>query len=562
MSNLAVECGNSVALNSDKSIFISSGFWEGRLKSLMFELTPCVYHQESQIYEATIQDLEYLKLRTKDMGVSLEIKEETFGNKKSDGDNDFNEIKKFEFKTKPFPHQIDAFEFGKMHPRFLLADEMGTGKTKTTIDIAVFNKIEYGYKHCLIICGVNGLKWNWETQIKIHSNEKSLILGNRKNSKGKWNVKSSEEKLYDSKNIPDDVYFIITNVETLRNEEIADALREQCENKNIQMILFDEFHLVANPNSQQSQGLLKLSAETMIAMTGSPIMNTPLDIYMTLRWLGYDRHEFEDFKKQFCRFNNFGEIAGFKHMDQIQNLLKVMMLRRLKSDVLDLPPKIRTVEYVEMGEKQSKIYNEVLNNIRDEVDLIAVSKNPLGNLIRLRQATAHTSIVSSIVSESAKIERLKQMVTDLVENNQKCIVFSNWTKVTDIIQEELKEYNPAIITGDTRERVEEENKFMQDPTCKCLIGTIAAAGTGLTLTAASTVFFVDEPFNASKKDQAEDRAHRIGAAGTVMIVTLIAKDSIDEKIHKLVEDRRFMSDTVIDNLDCDDINFLLNFLLS
>lgn len=436
------------------------------------------------------------------------------------------------------------------------------GKTKSTIDLGVRKKIEKGYKHCLIICGVNGLKYNWESEIKVHSNEKCLILGNRQNSKGKWNVKSSAEKLEDAKNIPDDVYFIITNVETLRNKEIAKALKQQCDNNNINMIAFDEFHMVTTPDAQQSKGLLKLSAESMVAMTGSPIMNSPLDIYMTLRWLGYDRHCFSDFKNQFCRFGANNEIVGVKNMDQIQNILKIMMLRRRKEDVLDLPEKLYKVEYVEMSAAQQRIYNEVVNNLRKEVDLIRQSKNPLSNLIRLRQATGHTSIVSSTVSESAKIDRLKQIVKELADNNQKCIVFSNWTKMTDILQEELSEYNPAIVTGHTRERMEEINKFNNDPKCHCIIGTIPCLGTGVTLTAANTVIFLDEPFNSAKFEQACDRAHRIGQKSTVTIISLITKNTIDEKIHQIVEEKRFISDAMVDNLSCADINALLNYLLS
>lgn len=563
MDILNVTFGPPVLTTSPVAMFISTQttYWPNRLSALMYELMPCIFHPGQSIYEGSLSDLEYLERRCKEMSVQLNI-DDSYIQSISKPDKLEDTSTKFEYKTKPYDYQVVGVEFGMEHDRFLLADEMGTGKSKQCIDIGVRKKIEKGYKHCLIICGVNGLKWNWESEIKIHSNEKCLILGNRQNSKGKWHIKSSAEKLEDAKNIPDDVYFIITNVETLRNKEIAKALKAQCDNNNINMIAFDEFHLVSTPDAQQSKGLLKLSAESMIAMTGSPIMNSPLDIYMTLRWLGYDRHCFSDFKNQFCRFGPNNEIVGVKNMDQIQNLLKVMMIRRRKEDVLDLPEKVHKVEYVEMSAAQQRIYNEVVNNLRKEVDLIKQSKNPLASLIRLRQATGHTSIVSSTVSESAKIDRLKQIIKELAENNRKCIVFSNWTKMTDILQEELKDYNPAIITGDTRERVEEQNKFMNDSTCMCLIGTIAAAGTGLTLTAADTVIFLDEPFNAARKNQAEDRAHRIGAKTTVTIITLITKNTIDERIHKIVEDKQFISDAMIDNLSCEDINALLTYLLS
>ena len=561
MEILNVTLGPPALTTSQVAMFISTPtqYWPNRLSSLMYELMPCIFHRETNIFEGSIIDLEYLERRCKEMSVQLNV-DDSYIQSPEEAVQDTST--KFEYKTKPYEYQIAGVEFGMEHDRFLLADEMGTGKSKQCIDIGVRKKIEKGYKHCLIICGVNGLKWNWESEIKIHSNEKCLILGNRQNSKGKWHIKSSAEKLEDAKNLPNDTYFIITNVETLRNKEIAKALKEQCDNNNINMIAFDEFHLVSTPDAQQSKGLLKLSAESMVAMTGSPIMNSPLDIYMTLRWLGYDRHCFSDFKNQFCRFGANNEIVGVKNMEQIQNLLKIMMIRRRKEDVLDLPEKVHTVEYVEMSMAQQRIYNEVVNNLRKEVDLIKQSKNPLASLIRLRQATGHTSIVSSKVSESAKIDRLKQLVKELSDNDRKCIIFSNWTKMTDIVQEELKQYNPAVITGDTRERVEEQNKFMNDPNCKVLIGTIAAAGTGLTLTVADTVFFLDEPWTYAKFAQACDRAHRIGQSNTVTIVSLITKGTIDEKIHDIVINKKLVSDAIIDNLSEADINALLTYLLS
>ena len=559
---LLVTFGPPIFTTSQIAMFISSGlpgnYWPNRLTSLMYELMPCVFHRDNNLYEGSFVDLEYLQRRCTEMSVELTIDYSYISKNEAQP----VQLTEFKYKKKPFEHQIVAVEFGMEHDRFLLADEMGCGKTFECINIALKKKFEKGYKHCLIICGVNGLKWNWESEIKQYSDEKCLILGNRQNAKGKWNVKTSAEKLYDAQNIPEDTYFLITNVETLRNKEIVKALKKQCDDNVIQMIAFDEFHLVATPSSQQSKGLLKLSAESMIAMTGSPIMNSPLDIYMTLRWLGYDRHCFSDFKNQFCRFGSFNEIVGFKNMDQIQNILKHMMLRRLKEEVLDLPEKLHTVEYVEMKSAQQKIYKEVLEGIREQVDLIARSKNPLANLIRLRQATGHTAIISSTVSESAKIERLKQLVKEVIDNGNKCIIFSNWTKMTDILEKEFAEYNPAIITGNTRERVEEQNKFNNDDSCKILIGTIAAAGTGLTLVAANTVFFLDEPFNFARKNQAEDRVHRIGQNSTVNIITLVTKDTIDEKIHQLVEEKRFMSDAMIDNLSVPDITILLNQLLN
>lgn len=558
-----IEFAEPVLLKNKESMFIYSNAWTSKIKSIIFELLPQVYIETLKAYEASPIDYEYLTARCKDAGIEYEV---CHNEVEPTAPEVIEEDKVFKYKTIPYQHQIKGVQFGLEHDRFLLGDEMGLGKTKQIIDLAVIKKYQEDYKHCLIICCVNGLKWNWEDEIKIHSNEKSLILGNRQNKKGKWVVKGQSAKLEDIESLLsgklDDTYFVITNIETLRDKEISKKLAELCENKDINMIAVDEVHKCANNTSQQSKGLLKLKSDSMIAMTGSPIMNNPLDLYVPLNWLGYDRHNYRDFKNHFCRTGGeFNNIIGFKNMEQIQELLKVMMLRRLKNDVLDLPEKIYTNEYVEMSKPQEQIYDEVVNDLREQVDLIATSQNPLASLIRLRQATGHTSIISSTVSCSAKFDRCLELVKDFTADGHKIIIFSNWATMIDLLKVALQDYNPAVITGNTANRQEEKDRFMNDSNCKVICGTCGAMGTGLTLTAADIVIFFDEPWTAANKLQAEDRAHRIGAKNNVQIITLLTKNTIDEKIHDIVYKKRLISENLIDNLDCAEISKLLTFLL-
>ena len=135
-------------------------------------------------------------------------------------------------------------------------------------------------------------------------------------------------------------------------------------------------------------------------------------------------------------------------------------------------------------------------------------------------------------------------------NGSKVVVFSQWTGVINPFFTALQQdgYNPAIITGDVahQEREVQENKFMKDPTCKVLVGSTSAMGVGLTLTAGTTVIFLDEPWNRATKEQAEDRTHRIGTTGTVNIITLVCKDTIDEAIHEVVYVKGKLSDAIVD----------------
>ena len=452
----------------------------------------------------------------------------------------------FNFKTNPFQHQIDGFMYGLNHNNWLLGDEQGLGKTKQVIDIAVAKKLALGYKHCLIICGVNGLKWNWVNEIHTHSDEEAYIIGQRQRN-GKTIVGGTADKLDDimrlfkaNENAP---YFLITNVESLRNEQIVTNLKILCQ-----------------------KGIINIVAQCKIAMTGTPLMNNPFDLYIILKWLGYEKHTFNAFKHHYATYGGYGgyEVIGYRYLDELQSKLDTIMLRRLKNDVLDLPEKTHINEYVEMTPKQAQIYKEITAEIKMNIDQIKMQNNPLAELIRMRQATGYTGILSSKVQESAKLDRMEELVDDAIDNGKQIVIFSNWTQMTDVIYERLsKKYKIACITGQTKdsERMDAVNLF-QDGTIKILVGTIGAMGTGLTLTAGTVEIFMDEPWNRANKEQAEDRCHRVGTKQNVTIYTIICKDTIDERINELVEKKGKMADALVDGKFKVDNATMLDYLLS
>lgn len=436
------------------------------------------------------------------------------------------------------------------------------GKTKEVIDIAVAKKQMYNYRHCLIICGVNGLKWNWLNEVKVHSYESAVILGNR----GKASI-GNADKIADLQNIDKiDAYFIITNVESLRNDEIVNLLADLCKKEIIGMIAFDEAHTCKNPQTAQGKGLLKLKTETMIAMTGTPVMNNPLDLFIILRWLGYEKHSMYAFKNHYCIMGGYGgyEITGYKNMPELQERLNKIMLRRKKEEVLDLPEKVYIDEYVEMGAKQAQIYRETTAVVKENIDKIKSAVNPLSELIRMRQATGYTGILSSTVKESAKLDRMEELVEEAVANGTKVVIFSNWTQMTTAITDRLKKYNPLLITGDTKDTDRQYivDLFQNDPNRKVIVGSMGAMGTGITLTAGTVEIFVDEPWNMALKEQCVDRCHRIGQKNNLTIYTLLSKNTIDEKIHELVLNKGAISDIIVDgqttNVKTELIDYLIN----
>ena len=473
----------------------------------------------------------------------------------------------FTFKTKPFQHQIDGFNYGLNNDRWLLGDEQGLGKTKQVIDIAVAKKLQKGYKHCLIICGVNGLKWNWVNEIHTHSDEDAWILGQRWKA-GKKVIGSMNDRIEDLKSLNKiEPYFLVTNVETLRNEDFVKELQKLCKNNTIGLVAIDEIHKCKNPSSQQGKGILKIQPECRIAMTGTPLMNTPFDLFIILKWLGYEKHPFYAFKKHYGVFGGYGgyECVGYRYLDELQAQLDEIMLRRLKNDVLDLPEKTHITEYVEMTPKQAQIYKEVTAAIKMNIDQIKMENNPLAELIRMRQATGYTGILSSTVKESAKLDRMEELVDEALDNGKQVVIFSNWTQMTDAIWDKFnkKGWQLGRITGQTNDADRQQIvELFQNGFVRVLVGTIGAMGTGLTLTAGTVEIFMDEPWNRANKEQAEDRCHRVGTKENVTIYTLVCKDTIDERINELVERKGMMADALVDGKIAIDKGQLLDFLIN
>lgn len=560
---------------SKLSAFISFDY-DSKLVSIVKELGTRVYIPEQKCWEIPDSAVPTLLNKLTDYDVTLT------GKMHHEEQLKINLPSGFTFTTNPYRHQIEGVMYGLENESFLLGDDQGLGKTKQIIDLALCRKAEEGMKHCLIICGINGTKYNWADEVKIHSSEDAWVLGTRFTKRPPIKVieGGTKEKLEDLNNIPHQ-FFWITNIETLRGGAykegkgknarqrfpIAERIQELINDGTIGMVAFDEAHKAKNPDSQQGKALLSINCQHSIPMSGTFLLNNPLDLYLPLSWAGFENHSFYQYKKHYCVMGGYGgkEVIGYKNLDELRATMSKVMLRRTKGDVLDLPPKVHVNEYVEMTDEQKKLYKDVREQIRDNIDKIKLHPDPMSEMLRLRQVTGYPGILSTTVTESAKMSRLEEMVEEIASVNEKCIVFSQWSTMTNIVKERLKRFNPAYITGEVKseDRMDEIKRFQNDPDCKVIIGTIGAMGTGLTLTAASTVIFLDEPWNRGIKDQAEDRAHRIGTRGTVRIVTLITKDSVDEGIYNLVQKKGRMADLLIDGkVDGRNIDTALDYLLS
>lgn len=547
----------SQKLSYKQSLYIK-GDYNSNILDVIHSFQTRYYHRNSKLWECKIDYFPIIldKLKFEDIQICGEVPKKFEKYLKmldiyDEQDADYLS------RTKPFEHQMESFNYALTHNKFLLGDEQGLGKTKQALDIAVARK--HKMRHCLIVCGVNNLKWNWYKEVEIHTNEKAHILGSRVNRKGKTVIGSSAERLADLKQIHDE-YFLITNIETLRDKSIQSQIKKMCSDGIIGMTIIDEIHKCKNSQSKQGKAIHCCCSYYRLALTGTPLMNNPVDLYNVLKWLEVENHSLTYFKNLYCEMGGFGgyEIIGYKNLDQLENSLNKNMLRRRKEEVLDLPPKIYTDELLDLDSSQDKLYRDVTNQIIEDIDRIMLLSNPLTELIRLRQVTSNPNILTSKNITNVKYDR----ILDILESTtDKVIIFSNWTKVINPLYIKLSSlgYNPALVTGESKDPILEMNKFQSDNTCKVILGTTPALGTGYTLTAANTVIFIDEPWSKAIKDQAEDRCHRIGTKGTVNIITLICKDTIDERIHQIIKDKGELSDRIVDGkaVQPSDIKFLI-----
>lgn len=455
-----------------------------------------------------------------------------------------------DYKTPCFDYQEDAIQYGLYHNKWLLLDMPGLGKTKQICNLIEELKAKKGAKKALIICGVNSLKSNWVNEVHKHSYLSCKILGTRTKKSGQEYIGSIKDRLSDLKyNIEEDI--IITNIETLRDDSIIKELK-----KNLfDIIVVDECHKCKSPTAVQSKNLLKLDAIYKIGLTGTILLNDPLDLYVPLKFIDAEKSTFTNFKNLYCKYGGFGgyQIIGYKNIDYLKQELEECSLRRTK-DLLNLPSKNIIEEYIDMNDDQDKFYNNILHGVISECDKADLSRMTLlSSIARLRQVTSYPQMLTSEKISSAKIDRTLDLVDQIVSSGNKVVIFSTFKEPANYLASIIP--NSVLVTGDINEADSNSaiERFQNDPSCKVFIGTWQKCGTGLTLTSASYMIFLDTPYTDGVFQQACDRIYRIGTKDPVFIYNLICKNTVDERVLKIVNNKRYLSDYVVDDIKNDEV---------
>lgn len=463
-----------------------------------------------------------------------------------------SETEKVSFKMNPFEHQLEAINYGLSREKWLLLDSMGLGKTNSIIWLAETLKRRGIIDHCFIICGVNSLKQNWKKEIAKFSTESAVVLGEHITRTGTIRYKSMEKRAEQLKN-PIEEFFVITNLESLRDDRIIEAFKKS--SNKFGMIAFDEAHKAATKTSQQGTNLLKLDAPFKVAATGTLITNNPLSAYVPLSWTGNDQSILTTYKSQYCNFGGIkdSQVIGFKNLEVLQEEIKSCSLRRTLDQVrADMPPKTVTIEVLEPDESQRKFYEAIKEGVKEEADKIELkSANLLALTTRLRQATACPSLLTSQNVPSTKVDRCVELIQELTSQGEKVVVLSVFKETINDLAAKLGQFRFSINTGDIPDGVVANNvtRFQEDPNEQVFIGTWGKVGTGWTLNSASYLICIDTPYTSAMFDQGTDRIYRVNNTRPAFITVLLCKDTIDERVQQIIETKKELSEYLVDGVE-------------
>ena len=484
--------------------------------------------------------------------IQLQLLDDSFLSKSQYNQAPLSEIEKVSFKMKPFEHQLEAINYGLAHEKWLLLDSMGLGKTNSIIWLAETLKRRGLIDHCFIICGVNSLKQNWKKEIQKFSTESAVVLGEHITRTGSIRYKSMDKRAQQLKD-PIDEFFVITNLESLRDDRIIEAFKKS--SNKFGMIAFDEAHKAATKTSQQGTNLLKLDAPFKIAATGTLITNNPLSAYVPLSWTGNDQSILTTYKAQYCNFGGIkdSQVIGFKNLEVLREEIESCSLRRTLDQVRsDMPPKTITIEVLEPDESQRKFYEAIKEGVKEEADKIELkSANLLALTTRLRQATACPSLLTTQKVSSCKVDRCLELIQELTSQGEKVVVLSVFKETLADLATKLDQFRFSVNTGDVPDAVVASNveRFQEDPNEQVFIGTWGKVGTGWTLNAASYLICIDTPYTAAMFDQGTDRIWRVNNTRPAFITVLICDETIDERVQEIIETKKELGEYLVDGIE-------------
>ena len=426
----------------------------------------------------------------------------------------------------PLSHQKEAIEKLVSSKRFILADDMGLGKTTSTVIAALESEV----KRTLIICPAS-LKINWEREIKNYTDRSTYIC--------------------DGKNY-EDADFVIINYDIIKNfHDPKDPENSKILQSDFGLVVIDEAHYIQNKQAQRTKLINDFvkDIDRLWLLTGTPMTSRPINYYNLLdlvqspvaaNWMAYVIRYCEGY--QFSVKNRkIWKVTGASNLEELRDRTSKQVLRRLKTEVLDLPDKIITPVYLRL---KSREYEQLMGEYYDWYD-----KNPNESSSLTVQFTKLTKVRQVISKE--KINSTIELIDNILEQDKKVIVFTNFTESLQLIHSHYNK-NSVYLDGSCspKQRQDAVDRFQTDDKIRVFVGNMKAAGVGITLTAAEAVIINDLSFVPGDMSQAEDRAYRYGQKNSVSIYYPLFDNTIEGIIYDIVNVKKQNISTVMgDNID-------------
>ena len=427
----------------------------------------------------------------------------------------------------PLPHQKEAIEKLLENDKFILADDMGLGKTTST----VIASLESGAKKILVICPAS-LKINWQREIQNYTDRTISICEGKKF---------------------EDSDFVIVNYDILKNfHDIKENKNSIILNSKFDLVVIDEAHYISNPQAQRTKIIMDITKniKKLWLLTGTPMTSRPMNYYNILKlidspvsqnWMAYairycGGYQFRVGNKKIWN------VTGASNLEELRDRTSNQILRRLKTDVLNLPDKIMTPVYLQL---KSRLYEELMGQYYDWYTTRQEESKSLSiqfsKLTKVRQIIAEEKISSTI-----------EIAENIIEQGKKVIIFSNFTEPLKKIYEHFGK-SAVYLDGTTSKPARQKavDDFQENEKIKVFCGNIKAAGVGLTLTAAEACIMNDLSFVPSDHSQAEDRAYRYGQKNNVSIFYPIFENTIEGAIYDILTSKKQIIGTVMGDIEGD-----------
>ena len=456
------------------------------------------------------------------------------------------EIEPNNIKVNLFPYQKLGFNWLKNMYDIgfggILADDMGLGKTLQTISL--LNEIyQENLNFTALIIVPSSLLYNWKEEIIKFTGITPVLVEGTAAQRRKIISKGSKG-------------FLITTYQALRNDI------EEYKNREFDVVVLDEAQNIKTTTSQIKKAVMKINSKVNFALTGTPVENNILELWSIFDFVipGY-LDNLTKFKK------TYKEAIVNPNSSKINNLREIIapfLLRRTKKEVLtELPDKIESNMVVTLSTEQKQLYMSYIKQAKSEMKKFNENDNNrmkiLAILTKLRQiCNSPTLFKEDYKGEVAKLEVLRDILPDITENGHRLLIFSQFVGTLKEIEKELADMGIEYFYIDgnvkSKERVDICNKFNAGERQVVLI-SLKAGGTGLNLVGADVVIHYDPWWNIAVENQASDRAYRIGQKKSVQVIKLVTEGTIEEKIIKIQESKRQLSENLLENKDGEKVLF-------